>query len=159
MPDFNPDLDLRIERVIRGRPETIWRCWEDPELFKRWFVPPPTQVIESENVLESGGRAFNVMRLADGTEHRNEGCFLLVEPLRRVVYSDGLHAGFRPSSEAPFMTVDLVLTPTSNGTTYAAHVMHASADQRKSHLEMGFEDGWGTTIGQLDELVQEIERG
>ena len=100
---FDPATDLKIERVIRGTPETIWRCWAEPDLFKQWFTPKPVEVTEVDNDLRAGGRAFNVMRLPDGQEYRNEGCFLLADYPRRLVFTDALMVGFRPKPTA-FMT-------------------------------------------------------
>lgn len=152
MPEFNPETDLQIERLIRATPQIIWRCWSEPELFKVWFTPPTVDVVECENVLEPGGRAYNKMRLPDGSEMPNDGCFLLAEPYRRLVYTDGMLAGFRPKSDT-FMTADVTLTPTADGTLYRAHVMHPDAEKRETHEGYGFEEGWGITLDQLDKLA------
>ncbi len=152
MPEFNPETDLQTERLIHAKPEIIWRCWAEPELFKVWFTPPGVDVVSCENVLEPGGRAFNVMRLPDGNEMPNDGSFIHVELHRRLVYTDGLLAGFRPQPTI-FMVVDLTLTPKDGGTLYHAHIMHATAEARDQHEAMGFEDGWGTTLAQLDALA------
>ena len=96
------------------------------------------------------------MKLPDGTEMPSEGAFLLVEPYRRLVYTDATGPGFRPK-DAPFMTADTRLTPTDEGTLYSAHVMHADAEARKRHEDMGFHDGWGTTFGQLADLAAKLE--
>jgi uncharacterized protein YndB with AHSA1/START domain len=152
MAEINPDTDLEIERLIRAAPETIWRCWAEPALFKSWFTPPGVEVTECENTLVPGGRAFCVMKLPDGSLMPGDGCFLVADHPRRFVYTDALVAGFRPKGEA-FMTVDVTLTPGAEGTLYRAHVMHATPEQRRGHLDMGFMDGWGTTLKQLDELA------
>ncbi len=158
MFEIDPDLDLHIERLMRCRPETIWRCWAEPELFKQWFTPPTVKVIDAQNDLRPGGRAFNVMQLQDGTTMPNDGSFILAEPYRRLIYTDALLAGFRPSPNAPFMTVDLRLIPQPGGQTlYAAHIMHSSAENRAQHEEMGFAEGWGTTLAQLAALVETLE--
>lgn len=156
MPDFNPETDLEIEQLIRARPETIWRCWAEPELFRQWFTPPGVDVVACENVLEPGGRAFCIMRLPDGTEIPGDGCFLLADHPRRLVFTDAMRAGFRPTSEA-FMTVDVTLTPADGGTLYHAHVMHPDRAARDRHEEMGFREGWGTTLRQLDALASGLE--
>lgn len=152
MADIDPETDLQIERLIRAAPEAIWRCWAEPDLFSRWFTPPGVEVVACENVLEAGGRAYCVMRLPDGTEMPGDGCFLLAEYPRRLVYTDGMRAGFRPN-EQTFMTVDVTLTPAEGGTIYHAHVMHPDQASRDAHVGMGFHDGWGTTLEQLDELA------
>lgn len=154
---FDPNTDLKIERVIKAKPETIWRCWEDPDLFKQWFTPPGVEITASENVLEPGGRASNTMKLPDGTLFENDGCFLLADKYMRIVYTDGVLPGFRPSQEPAFMTVDVRLTPQSDGTLYAAHVMHSDAKKREEHEQMGFFEGWGTTFAQLDTLARSLE--
>lgn len=137
MPDFNPELDLRIERTVAATPEMIWRYWTEPDLFRQWFTPPPVTVEEVDIDLTPGGRFFSTMKLPDGTLMPTEGCFVFVEPLRRHVFTDALRAGFRPAS-APFFTADVRLIPTDTGTLYAVHVMHADAEARQKHEEMAF---------------------
>lgn len=151
MTAVNPETDLLIERRMRAAPETVWRCWEEPDLFRAWFTPPPVEVTDVDNELVPGGRAYVVMKLPDGTLMPSDGAFVHVERHRRLVFTDTMLRGFRPAP-APFMTADVTLTPADGGTLYRAHVMHADADARRRHEEMGFHDGWGTTLEQLDRL-------
>ncbi len=43
---FNPELDLKLERVIDLPVEIIWKAWTNPEIIKKWFCPRPWTVIE-----------------------------------------------------------------------------------------------------------------
>lgn len=151
MSHFDPERDLRIERLMTAAPRTIWRCWAEPELFKRWFVPPPVEVVEVDNDLRPGGRAFNVMKLPDGALMENEGSFLEAIPFERLTFTDATTAGFRPAA-SPFMTAICELIPQESGTLYRATVLHLDPAARKRHEDMGFHEGWGTTIAQLDAL-------
>ncbi len=120
--------------------------------------PPGVEVVEAQNELRPGGRAFNVMRLPDGGMMPNDGSCILAEPYSRLVYTDALLAGFRPAPSEPFMTVDLRLERTGDRQTlYSAHIMHSTAAKRAHHLEMGFEGGWGTTLEQLAGLVATLD--
>lgn len=150
--NFNPETDLQIERLVRSMPESIWRCWAEPELFKQWFTPPGVEVTEVDNDLRPGGRAFNVMKLPDGTLMPNEGCFIDAVPYEKLVFTDAMTAGFRPAA-SPFMTAICDLIPQDGGTLYRATVLHVDAEGRKRHEEMGFHEGWGTTLDQLAELA------
>ncbi len=156
MTTFSPETDLQIERLIRATPETIWRCWAEPDLFKQWFTPPGVEVTDCENDLTPGGRAYCVMKLPDGSEMPLDGCFILADYPRRLVYTDSMLSGFRPKGSS-FMTADVTLTPKDGGTLYHAHVMHPEAAQRAQHEEMGFFEGWGTTFAQLDALAASLE--
>lgn len=152
---FDPETDLQIERLIKAAPETIWRCWEEPELFKQWFTPPAVETVECENDLRAGGRAYNVMKLPDGTLFENDGCFVLAERFKRLVYTDGMLPGFRPAPDC-FMVADVRLIPQDHGTLYHAHVMHRTAENRQKHEEMGFSEGWGITLDQLSDLASRL---
>lgn len=155
MTGFDPETDLKIERLIRATPESIWRCWSEPELFKQWFVPPPVKVLQVENDLSPGGIAHVVMKLPDGTEMPSTGCFLVADRPRHLVYTDALGPGFRPKTEG-FMTVLVDLEPRDGGTLYSATVLHPTEADRLRHEEMGFFDGWGTTLDQLDRLAYSL---
>ena len=156
MHDFDPEKDLQIERLMNGNPQAIWRCWEEPDLFKRWFTPPPVEVAEVDYDLRPGGRSYVVMKMPDGSLMPSEGCFLVADRYKRLIFTDAVMKGFRPA-ETTFMTADIELTPKDGGTLYRVHVMHASAAQKDEHEKMGFHDGWGTTLRQLDELVATVD--
>ncbi|MEZ5919198.1 MAG: SRPBCC domain-containing protein [Alphaproteobacteria bacterium] len=79
-----------------------------------------------------------------------------------LVWTSALLPGYRPkpplavdngSCENIVFTCVVTLKETTGGTAYIAHVMHSTPDQTKAHEEMGFYEGWGTTITQLEELV------
>ena len=53
------------------------------------------------------------------------------------------------------MTAVVSIEPMGSGTRYTAHVMHSTPAQMKAHEEMGFHEGWGTTITQLEELLKQ----
>lgn len=156
MTDFNPETDLFIERHIKARPETIWRCWTDPELFARWFAPDPVKVSDVDYDFRPGGNANLTMTLPDGTVMPLKGCVLEAEPARRLVTTDSMTGGYRPAAE-PFITAIIEIVPEEGGTHYKATVLHNTAEAKKRHEEMGFFDGWGTVFRQLDELAQSLE--
>jgi uncharacterized protein YndB with AHSA1/START domain len=43
-----------------------------------------------------------------------------------------------------------------SGTRYIARVMHKDAAERQRHEELGFYDGWGACISQLEEAAQNL---
>ena len=81
------------------------------------------------------------------------GCFLAVDNLERIVFTDSLLGGWRPS-ERSFMTAVITFKDHPTGTDYAAYAMHKNNADRKTHEEMGFHEGWGTVTEQLARLVE-----
>ena len=155
-PAFDPACDLQISRVIKAPRRTVWRAWTDPARFEQWWVPAPAKCRVQEMDLRPGG-AFITRICEQGGEfvpHLN-ACFLAVDDLERIVFTNTLLAGWRPA-EQPFMTAIITLQDHEGGTHYAAHVMHKTRSDRDMHAKMGFIDGWGTVIGQLAAQVERL---
>ena len=51
------------------------------------------------------------------------------------------------------MTADITMEAVEGGTRYRALVRHKSDADRQKHEEMGFHDGWGTCLSQLEALA------
>jgi uncharacterized protein YndB with AHSA1/START domain len=149
---FDPTLDLRLERVVDVRPELVWAAWTVPEHVKKWFTPAPWQTTHCEIDLRPGGIFRTVMRSPEGQEIDNIGCFLEIVPYRRLVWTAAMRPGFRPSKpsfDVPAFSAAILLEPSGTGTRYTALAMHGDPDGRAAHDRMGFSQGWGKALDQL----------
>jgi uncharacterized protein YndB with AHSA1/START domain len=152
---FNPELDLELVRHIKASPETIYRCWTDPNLLSQWFCPKPWYVTDAEIDPRPGGRFDFIMRGPEGEEVPYRTCFLEVVPNKRIVSTDALSEGYRPNDQT-FLTSIITLTPQDGGTLYRAIAMHNSAEAKSRHEAMGFQEGWGAAASQLEALAQSL---
>ena len=151
---FNPELDLRIERVIKAPRSAVWHAWTDPESFAQWWIPAPAVCRVAKMELVPGGALVTEISEGGGAFGPHlDACYLAIEPERRVVFTNALVGGWRPAVE-PFITAMITLDDHPQGTLYTAHVMHKSAEVRQQHAELGFYDGWGTVAAQLAALVE-----
>jgi len=155
--EFNPELDLRFERVVDIKPELVWAAWTRPEHLVHWFTPAPWKTIAAEIDLRPGGKFSNVMQSPEGHEVHNLGCYLEVVENRRLVWTGELGPGFRPQpkSDRVVMTAFITMEPAGEGTRYTAVVLHSNAEDRNKHDEMGFEHGWGKALEQLVEYMKQ----
>jgi len=149
---INPELDLVLERTVPVPPQAVWDAWTRPEQLMQWFTPRPWSTVACDIDLRPGGVFRTVMRSPEGEEFDNPGCYLVVDPGRRLVFTDALGPGYRPRAE-PFMTAEIHIEPDGAGTRYRAIARHADPDARVKHEEMGFAEGWGTALDQLVEFV------
>jgi uncharacterized protein YndB with AHSA1/START domain len=150
---LDPKLDLVLERVVDVPPALVWEAWTKPEHLRHWFTPKPWTVAHCEVDLRPGGTFRTVMRGLDGEEHDVAGCYLEIVPQQRLIWTDALLPGYRPSAN-PFFTAIVELEPSGKGTRYRATAIHRDEDGRKKHEEMGFHQGWGTVLDQLVEYAK-----
>jgi uncharacterized protein YndB with AHSA1/START domain len=144
----DPKLDLVLERIVDVPRELVWAAWTKPEHIVHWFAPKPWTTTHCEIDLRPGGMLSFTMRSPEGKDFPNIGCVLEVVPQERLVWTDALLPGYRPS-EKPFFTAVIALEIQGKGTRYTATAIHRDAAGRKQHEEMGFHQGWGQCLDQL----------
>ena len=149
-------LDLTITRIVDAPRALMWDAWTKPEHIKRWFTPAPWTTPDCRIDLRPGGEFYTLMRGPDGTDHPNYGCFLEIVPQERLVFTDTLQAGWRPSP-TPFFTAIVTFEDRKGGTKYTARALHKDDADRAKHEEMGFDQGWNAALDQLVALVKTMK--
>jgi uncharacterized protein YndB with AHSA1/START domain len=159
---IDPERDLEIQRDISLSAEALWRGWTDPDTLMKWFCPRPWKVVECDIDLKPGGLFRTVMQSPEGqNQPEGVGTYLVVEPCRRLVWTNALTPDFRLKPPLPaddslgfFFVVDLSFEPLpGGGTRYRAVCTHQTAAAREAHEKMGFHQGWGVALDQLVELM------
>ena len=147
-------LDLTVSRIIKAPREAVWNAWTDPASFEKWWVPAPATCRVVDMDLRPGG-SFRTEISQDGTDFSPHitGCFLCVDAMERIVFTDALIADWRPAATA-FVTAVIVMKDHPDGTEYTATALHRDVADRDQHEQLGFHDGWGTVTRQLAELIE-----
>jgi len=147
--ELDPKTDLRLTRTLAVPRRLVWECWTRPEHIPHFFVPRPHKVTAVDIDLRVGGR-FNTRFEVEGNTMDNHGVYLEVVPEEKLVFTDAYTEGWKPAPD-PFMTALLLLSDTADGgTSYTAIARHRSPEARQTHEDMGFHDGWGTVVTQLE---------
>jgi uncharacterized protein YndB with AHSA1/START domain len=152
------ELDLTISRFLNASRAQIWQAWSNPELLKQWWCPKPWATEVRGFDMRPGGAFDTLMHGPDGEQSPNPGVFLDVVPGERIVFTTSLTAGYRPAT-APFLAITAIFTlaDEGKGTRYSARVLHEDKAARDRHEEMGFHEGWGICITQLEEVAARLK--
>jgi uncharacterized protein YndB with AHSA1/START domain len=151
---INDSLDLVLEREVDVPPEKVWAAWTKPEHVKQWFAPQPWTITECKIDLRPGGEFSSTMKSPEGELFPNAGCYLEVVPNEKLVWTDALLPGYRPSAN-PFFTAVVNIAPNGKGgTKYTAIAIHRDPEGKAQHEAMGFHEGWGTVLTQMVEFIK-----
>lgn len=126
----------------------------------KWFTPAPWKTVDCELDLRPGGAFCTVMQSPEGEEFPSAGCYLEIVENRKLVWTNAVAPGYRPTKLAEPTSCDVVLTcmillePHGAGTKYTAIAMHADAATCQRHEGMGFHQGWGAALDQLVAMVK-----
>jgi uncharacterized protein YndB with AHSA1/START domain len=149
------DNELVLTRLIDAPREKLFRCFTEPALLKQWFAPKPYTVPVAELDVRVGGTSRIVMRSPDGQDIPCPGTYLEVIPNRKLVFTDAYTGDWEPSGK-PFMTAVITFDDENGQTRYTARARHWSAQDKKTHEEMGFHQGWGICADQLAALAKTL---
>jgi uncharacterized protein YndB with AHSA1/START domain len=149
--------ELVLTRLIDAPRAKLFRCWTQPDLLKQWFAPKPYTTPVAEIDLRVGGANLIVMKGPDGREMSLPGTYLEIAPDRKLVMTDAYTGDWMPkTSGKPFSTMIITFDDEAGKTRYTARVRHWTAEDKTTHENMGFHQGWGICTDQLAALAASI---
>lgn len=142
---------LTIEKVFNAPIQLVWDAWTQSDHIVKWWAPPGMSISVIEHNFLVGGKWKYSMPMPDGSEFISEGVYSEITPLKKIVTS----ADFKPMTE----NVELHATFETAGdqTQFTFSVVHASEEYCKQQEEMGFYNGWGSTLERLAALLDETK--
>lgn len=154
---MTPETTLTISRLIHAPRNAVWTAWSDPKHLEKWWLPEPLECRVVKMDLRPGGGFETLMREGSGDfQPHLEGCFLDITPMERIVFTTVLKEGWQPAEPWLAMTSVVTMADEAGGTRYVATAMHRTPEESAKHVEMGFEQGWGTVIDQLARLAARL---
>lgn len=153
----NHEAELVLARLMDATPEQLFKVWTTPELYPKWFCPPPYRAEVLRMDLTPGGAALTRMYGPDGHQFDNPGVYLEVVPNRKIVFTDAFTEGWAPAPDGGMMTCVLTFEPQADGRTlYLARCGHPSVEKKTQHEQMGFHEGWGVVADQCEALAKTL---
>jgi len=142
--------ELSVTTFINAPVAKVWDVMAGRKA--EWWCPLPWRAEFDIDETRPGGRCDVTMYGPDGEVHPHQGMYLAYDEGRRWVSTDAIVGDFEPSG--PFMIGIWEIQPEGTGTRYTATARHWTEEARKSHADMGFEQGWGECARQLKELCE-----
>lgn len=112
-----PTGTVRLHRVLRAKPEKVFRAFTDADAIARWLPPYGFLCKVHELDVRTGGRfRMTFVNFSTGHGHSFGGEYLEVVPGQRLVYTDTFDDPNLPG----VMTTTIELKAVSCGTEFSA---------------------------------------
>ena len=149
---------LVLERVFDAPRALVFKAWSSADHIKRWFSPTNFSIPEAEVDFRAGGVMRIKMAGPGGYENWNEGHFLEVTPLERIVFQGDVSVGgevkFTAHTTVAFADADFGFGPCTRMKVVQAYVVY---DEAFMMAVNGAPEGWRTTIDKLEAEVSRIK--
>ncbi len=144
------DTQVRISRVIRGRPEAVWRAHHEPALMRQWLLGPDGWTMPVCEVATEVGQTYRYEweRLDGSGRFGFTGTLLESLPPHRSVTTEAMIG-----VDGPTCTNELTFTAVEGGTLLSQLITYPDADFRDTVLATGMTDGMETSYVRLEALI------
>jgi uncharacterized protein YndB with AHSA1/START domain len=155
------DLDSLTMTVVAdfaaGR-ERLWEAYTDPRQIERFWGPEERPATFTRHDVFVGGRSLYFMTGPDGTRSHGFWEFLAVDDGRSFEVRDGFaDAEGRENTEMPSMRMTFSFEDTDAGSRLVTVTHFGSLDQLEQLIEMGMEDGMKSAMGQIDDVLADLQ--
>lgn len=138
---------VRLHRVLRAKPERVYRAFLEPEAMAKWLPPQGfTGKVHEMDARVGGGYRMSFTNFGTGSSHSFGGRYLELTPHERIRYSDRFEAPGPPGE----MQTTVSLRAVSCGTeiTIVQEGLPAAIPLELCYL------GWQESLASLAQLVE-----
>jgi len=145
---------LVVVREFDATLPDVWRAWTERELLDQWWAPKPWKAETKTIDFREGGSWLYCMVGPEGEAH---WCRVDFKTISKHKSFTGLDAFCDEkgniNQDFPTMHWKNVFSTTDSGTTVEVEIKFDTEADLEKILEMGFEEGFTSALGNLDELL------
>lgn len=144
---------VTVTRDFDATPEEVWRAWTESKYLDQWWAPKPWRAETKEMDFREGGHWFYAMVGPDNTRHWCKVDFNNIVAKKSFESSDAFcDENGNLNNDLPTMYWKNKFQKTESGTRVIVEISFASESDLNKIIEMGFEEGFTSALGNLDHL-------
>ncbi len=157
--DKNVDaLTMTVVADFVASRERLWEAYTDPRQIERFWGPVEWPATFTRHDVFVGGRSDYVMTGPDGQRSAGFWEFLAVDEGKSFEVRDGFAGDDGEENTAmPSMRMTFSFEDTDRGSRLVTTTHFGSLDQLQQLLGMGMEEGMTSAMGQIDQVLADLE--
>jgi len=158
--DFTVDKSTKtvfINREFNAALSLVWDAFTKPEILDQWWAPKPWTSKTTGMNFEVGGRRFFAMVSPEGQERWLIQKFTSITPKTNFKYLNAF-ADAAENPELPGSEWDLVFSEQNGTTKVSITIYNESLARLEKMIEMGFREGYTSTMNNLEEVLATLSQ-
>lgn len=155
--DFKKDIankKIFIRRSFQASLLLVWNAWTVSNLLDQWWAPRPWKAETTLMDFRTGGSWLYDMVGPDGTRHRCRADYDLVVPQKQFTGTDAFcDENWNIDPALPVMHWQVEFSEAGGATDILIILTFQSIQDLEKIMEMGFQEGFSSAHGNLDELL------
>jgi len=152
---FNKDKANKKVTVIRhfdAPVEHVWRAWTEKELLDQWWAPRPWKTETKEMDFKSGGHWLYAMVGPEKERHWCRADYLKINAPDNFSISEYFcDENSNKNTALPTMHWDVNFKADGDATKVTVLITFEKEEDMDTIVKMGFEEGFTSALGNLDE--------
>jgi uncharacterized protein YndB with AHSA1/START domain len=145
-----------INREFNAEQSLVWDAFTKQELLDQWWAPKPFLSKTKFMDFKVGGRRFYAMVSPDGQEHWAIQKYTSISPKTNFKMFNAF-ADKDENPQLPGSDWDFNFSEQSDVTKVSITIYNDSLERMEKMIEMGFQEGFTTTLNELEELLNHIK--
>lgn len=138
--------------------DRLWEAWADPRQLERFWGPPGWPATFTRHDMAEGGRSEYVMTGPDGERSAGYWEFEAIDPGRAFDIVDGFaHDDGSPNEDMPRMRMRMRFESTDTGSRFTSVTLFPDLRAMEQILAMGMQEGVTAALGQMDDVLADLE--
>jgi len=157
--DFTVDKSTNsvlINREFNAEQSLVWDAFTKQELLDQWWAPKPFVSKTKFMDFKVGGRRFYAMVSPEGQEHWSIQKYTSISPKTNFKMFNAF-ADKDENPQLPGSDWDFNFKEQSGITKVSITIYNDSLERMEKMIEMGFKEGFTTTLNELEELLNHIK--
>lgn len=144
---------ITVVREFDAPVERVWKAWTEKDLLDQWWAPKPWKAETKSMDFREGGVWLYAMVGPDGERHHAAISFHTIEKNKSYTGEDYFtDENGKKNNDLPGMRWHITFVAAGNGTKVTIEISFTSEEDLKKILEMGFEEGFLSAMGNLDQI-------
>ncbi len=159
--DFTVDKEAAkayVTREFNAPLILVWKAWTDPAILDQWWAPKPYKTVTKSQKFEEGGTWLYSMVGPSGDKHWCKSEYITIDIENLIEWLDAFcDENGKTNSSAPSTHWNIDFQQTDDKTRVNVTLNFDRLEDLEQILKMGFREGFTAALGNLDEVVENLQ--